>query len=56
MLKALAFDPTPPLEVLEHLEAERVRLEPVTDQSSPGDTGATVVPLGAHRRRAGIDR
>jgi len=31
MLKALAFDPTPPLEVLEHLEAERVRLEPVTD-------------------------
>jgi len=56
MLKALAFDPTPPLEILEHLEAERVRLEPVTDQSSPGDMGATVVPLGAHRRRARIDR
>lgn len=56
MLKALAFDPTPPLEVLEHLEAERVRLEPAAAQSSPGEMGATVLPLGAHRRRTGIDR
>ncbi len=56
MLKALAFDPTPPLAVLEHLEAERVRLGPATEQSSPGEMGATVVPLGAHRRRTSIDR
>ena len=55
MRTALAFDPTPPVEVLEHLEAERIRLEPTASAPDAG-SDATVLPLGARRRRRGIDR
>ncbi len=56
MRAALGFDPTPPLEVLEHLEAERVRLEPTADAATNAGSDATVLPLGGRRRRTGIDR
>ena len=56
MVAALAFDPTPPIEVLEHLESERVRLEPGAEKESSEEAEATVLRLGQRRRGAGIDR
>lgn len=56
MVAALAFDPTPPIEVLEHLESERVRLEPGAEKESGERAEATVLRLGQRRRGAGIDR
>jgi len=56
MVAALAFDPTPPLEVLEHLESELVRLDAVAGQESSEGTDSTVLRLGERRRGVGIDR
>lgn len=54
MQRALAFDPTPPLEVLKHLEVEHARLGSVS-APAPRASGR-VLRLGERRPSSGIDR
>ena len=52
MQRALSFDSTPPIEVLEHLETERSKVA----SSSPAEPSARVLRLGERRPARGIHR
>ncbi len=54
--KSLGFDPTPPIEVLEHLATQRVAKEPGGTIDAKDGPEATVLPYGVHRGGRGIDR